>query len=48
MNAVKETNNELERAVIGIKGMHCASCVSTVEKSLKKVKRASSIRSFLS
>jgi Cu+-exporting ATPase len=31
-----------QKAVIGIKGMHCASCVATVEKSLKKVKGVSS------
>ncbi|MFC1717119.1 heavy metal translocating P-type ATPase [Candidatus Poribacteria bacterium] len=39
---IKAENVE-EKAVIGITGMHCASCVSTVEKSLKKVEGVSSV-----
>ena len=38
-----ETGNTVEKAIIGITGMHCASCVATVEKSLKKVKGVSSV-----
>lgn len=36
-------DKETEKTAIGIKGMHCASCVATVEKSLKKVKGVSSV-----
>lgn len=38
-----EVGNAEEKAIIGITGMHCASCVSTVEKSLKKVAGVSSV-----
>jgi len=34
--------NTMDKAVIGITGMHCASCVATVEKALEKVKGVSS------
>ena len=37
MNVVKETDNDLEIAVIVIKGMHPASCVSTIEKILRGI-----------
>jgi Cu+-exporting ATPase len=43
MNREPKTENTTEKAVIGITGMHCASCVATVEKSLKKVKGVSSV-----
>jgi P-type Cu+ transporter len=36
-------DKDSEKAVIGITGMHCASCVATVEKSLKNVKGVSSV-----
>lgn len=30
-------NNEIKRIILPIKGMHCASCAITIEKSLKKI-----------
>jgi Cu+-exporting ATPase len=36
-------DKDSEKAVIGITGMHCASCVATVEKALKNVKGVSSV-----
>ena len=41
--AIKErTESAMETTVIDITGMHCASCVATVEKALKKVEGVSS------
>ena len=37
------TENVGEKAVLGITGMHCASCVATIEKSLKNVEGVSSV-----
>lgn len=39
---IERTENTMETTVIGITGMHCASCVATVEKALKKVEGVSS------
>ncbi len=39
---IERTENAIETTVIGITGMHCASCVATVEKTLKKVEGVSS------
>ena len=36
-------DKDSEKAVIGITGMHCASCVAAVEKALKNVKGVSSV-----
>ncbi|MEX0994344.1 MAG: copper ion binding protein, partial [Balneolaceae bacterium] len=33
-----DTPTQLDKKTLDIEGMHCASCVSTVEKSLNKVK----------
>ena len=42
--ATKEkTENSVGTTVIGITGMHCASCVAAIEKSLKKMKGVSSV-----
>ena len=38
-----DPGNTVEKTVLGITGMHCASCVTTVEKSLKKVEGVSSV-----
>jgi len=39
----ESTENSVEKAVIGITGMHCAACAATVEKALKKVEGVSSV-----
>jgi len=36
-------DKDSEKAVIGITGMHCASCVAAIEKALKNVKGVSSV-----
>ena len=43
MGSDTEVGNAEEKVIIGITGMHCASCVSTIEKSLKKVEGVSSV-----
>ena len=35
-NNLKPTSYHLEKRSFSIKGMHCASCVGVIEKSLKK------------
>lgn len=39
----ESTENTVEKAVIGITGMHCAACAANVEKALKKVEGVSSV-----
>jgi len=36
-NKISSKGSEIKKIIIPIKGMHCASCAATVEKSLKKV-----------
>ncbi|MBD3182706.1 heavy metal translocating P-type ATPase [Candidatus Poribacteria bacterium] len=43
MSEAKEEERDKEKTTIGITGMHCAACVATVEKSLKKVEGVSSV-----
>src|SRR3989338_4545535 len=35
-------NGQIKKIILPIKGMHCASCAATIEKSLKRLKGVSS------